>query len=204
MCSAVAINKTDYGVIKFETCRESSVDQKLMAFRTTGILVAENEEVLGKSRFYVLRKKRNQPPMGAEEITDEFDAISQSITEIGEVLLSEDQFCLEYYFNTSCLLIADRIWIDADHRGSTLWKTLYFATMEEALRPLKKTPEEFFFKAFPLKFENRVTEKNRSEFAKAQRDLTILYAIHLNAKRLDFSECTDSYMRAPLPAYLQR
>lgn len=183
MYSEVAIKKTDYGVIKFETCRESSVDQSLMAFCTTGNLVSENEETIGKCCFFVLRKKRNQPQMSAEEITDQLDAISQSVMEIGEVLLSEDEFSLEYYFNTSCLLIADRIWIEAGHRGSNLWKTLYFLTMEEALRPLRKTPEEFFFKAFPLAFENKVTDENRLEFTKARRDLTILYAIHLNAKR---------------------
>lgn len=195
--------QTEYGLIQFETVRDGDCDLDLMAINTTGSLISAAGEAIGNCRFIVYRKKRNRPQLDADEIFSELDALSHSAMQIGEALMDTYEFELVYNFNTSCLLVADRVFVEPEYRGASLWKALYFATMEEALRPLKNVPDEYFFKAFPLEYEGNVTEENRSEFQEAERNLKVMYSIHLNAKKL-CTEGSGCFMRAPVPSHLWR
>ena len=175
-----------------------------MAFGTTGKLVSPKRETVGECIFFVYRRKHNRPWMCAEDICSEMDLLSRKAYDIVQALAEYDEYVLEDCFNHTCLLVAERIEVSSPVRGTGAWKNLYFATMEKALLPVKHTPHEFFFKCFPLEFENKVTDENRHEFNKAERGLKLFYSVHLNAERLAVPEHFGCYMKASVPDYLRR
>lgn len=195
---------TSFGSIRFETVRDGDRDLPLMAFVTDGKLVSSEGALVGECRFIVYRRKRNRSWMTTRDICYAMDDLSSRALQVGEAIWTYDECELEYFFNLSCLLVAERVEISPQFRGAGAWKALYFATMEKALEPLKHTPSKFFFKVFPLEFEGKVTEENLTKFAKAERGLRVLYAVHLNAKKLDLPENFGCFMRASVPDYLSR
>lgn len=201
-CKTPPSLETPYGAIVFEVARGYDYEVELIAVSTVGKLLGSNRSEIGKCKFLTYRRKRNRPWLDAEFIASEMDALSHEAMQIAEALLEADPISLEWSFNKSCLLVADRITITPEHRGSGAWKALYFTTMEQALRQAKALPDEFFFKVFPLQFENNVTDENLEAFEKAERQLRLLYAIHLNAAPLDLPKQYDCFMRAPIPAHI--
>ena len=189
---------------RFNTVRVGLPELDLIAMRTIGEMLSNDGISLGMCSFMLYRKKRNRAPLDGDEILYGLDELSASSLAIGEALMEADEFNFAYYFNTSCLLVAERVYIDPSFCGGSLWKSLYFSTMEEALRPLPRVPEEFYFKVFPLKYEEKVTDENRDSFDADTRRLRLLYAIHLGAKRLDIPDTDGSYMKAPVPLHLLR
>ena len=196
--------RSNNGVIELSTVRASYSDVGIMLFITSGKLTRHSGEEIGQCQFDLYRRKRNRSWMDFEDIYYWMDVISGSGQRMAQALGEDGWIEAEYNFNTSALLVAERIHIEPSARGQGAWKSLYFATMEKALKPLRRTPEEFFFKAFPLEFEGNVTKENEREFKAAERGLKLSYQVHLGAKALEVPADLGCYMRAPVPEYLQR
>lgn len=198
-----SVAETPFGTLRlssgFSTCSEDD----FIASKTTGELVGANDEVIGRCTFAAFRTKRNRTWMGVGAIGYWMDSIDQDALEIFEAVSEADEMDLEYYFNQSCLLVAQRIELEPSARGQGAWKALYFATMEKALEATRRRPEEFFFKVFPLVFEGNVTEENSAQFAESLRALKLLYAVHLGATPLELPASFGCYMRAPVPDQVQ-
>ena len=195
----------DYGQITLATAIEVDDSLGLTVRSTVATLHSADGTHIGDCQFDSYRRKRTYRAMTAGRIASEMDNFSHEAMEIGEALLVGDPFALEYYFNHSCLLVANCIEIAPKFRGGRVWKDLYFATMQEALRWQQRRPDEYFFKVFPIEYTGRVTPENQVEFERAQRQLRLLYAIHLDAITMD-SEGDDipSFMRAPVPTTIQQ
>jgi hypothetical protein len=172
---------------------------QLMSYETAGELTTVDGRIVGRSRLALHRRKLNRRAMGAWEIFEELDSHSDAAMQVGEALLHDYPFDLEHYFNGSGLLVAEHIEIEPEFRGGSLWRQLYFATLGAAIKPLRKKPVEYFFKAFPLAFVGNVMDENCGEFEKALRSLKLMYSIHLGAKQRELSPEFGCFMRAAVP-----
>lgn len=191
--------------IRIETTRCSSPDLQLMAHETEGVMTAEDGRRVGTCTFLTYRRKLNGPSLDTESIYFELDEFSDSAVQVVDALVAWNQYELEYYFNESCVLVAERVEIDPAYRGDAKWKHLYFQTMAGALAgQRRRRPDQFFFKVFPLEFERKVTDENRSGFEVALRSLKLLYSIHLGARSLDLPSEYGCFMRAPVPERVAR
>jgi len=175
-----------------------------MHFITHGILSGSDGEKIGSCQFDLYRRKWNRPWMEFDEIVYWMDAISESAQHMSEVLSFDSWLEAENSFNSSGLLVAERVQIEPQAQGQGAWKSLYFATMQKALEPLKYTPDKFYFKVFPLEFELKVTKKNMSKFKVAERALKLLYQIHLAGAPLLVPAGLGCYMKAPIPENLRK
>lgn len=171
-----------------------------MAYETQGVMTAEGGRLVGKCSFLTYRRKLNRSWQDSKSIYWGMDAISSSALELADALVTWNECELEYYFNETCILVAERVEVDRAYRGDGKWKDLYFATMAGALIGQgRRRPDQFFFKVFPLEFEKKVTDENRSAFEVALRSLRLLYSIHLGARVLDLPADYGCFMQAPVP-----
>lgn len=194
-----SVAKTERTIV-FRTER-ADVTEHHLAFDTTGTMKTAEGRIVGTCCFTVYRRKFNRRWLDCDEILSALDHRAAT-GQIGQALAYHDEYALEVDFNVGGLLIADRIHIEHEFRGRSDWKRLYFATMAEALSSLKRKPEEYYFKVFPLPFEGCCTPENRREFESARRDLRLLYAIHLSATCMQSPHLNGLFMKAPVPTNL--
>lgn len=170
-----------------------------------GSLTTADGHSIGECEFEVLHRKRGYEWLDADEICSVVDEHSALACHVAESLTYLDPCLLEVEFNSGCLLIANRIHIEPTYRGKGLWKRLYFVTMAKTIEKIRRRPLNYWFKVFPLDYEHPPkVGVDPQNLGRAIRDLEMLYAIHLGAKRLEVPAEYGRFMSAPLPPSLTK
>lgn len=143
--------------------------------------IAPGGAQIAECSFYTCRRPRTKPEMDAEWIADELDNISSSVSRMAYALLEIDQFNFEDFVNQSSLVVAERIEVQPEFRGTSFWKELFALCLHHSLEPRMQVPEIGYLNAFPLEFEGKV-QGNEAAFARGKRRLQLLYAMNLGAR----------------------
>lgn len=160
------------------------------AFDPAGSQIAE-------CSFYTCRRLRTKPEMDADWIADELDNVSSSVSRMAYTLLEVDQFNLEDFVNQSSLVVAERIEVQPDFRGTSFWKELFALCLRHSLEPRIQAPEIGYLNAFPLEFEGKL-QGNEAAFARGKRRLQLLYAMNLGARVLTDEVAHGCLMEFPI------
>lgn len=180
-------------------------DFPLSVLTGTGRLTTAEGRVIGECEFEALQRKQGHGWLDGEAICSELDKHRAISYQVARCLHSQDPYFLEAEFNSSCLLFANRIRVDREFRGGSLWKRLYFTTMAKTVEKMRRLPLNYWFKVFPLDFEQPAREStDPRDLGRAIRDLEMLYSIHLGAKRLEVPAEYGRFMSAPLPPSLTK
>lgn len=182
--------------IKIETQREHS-ELALLYRVIESTAFAPNGMEVGQCKFYVCRGLRGKPEMDPEWIAQEMDNISQSTCDMACTLLDCDGWVLWECVNDSSLVVAERIEIKPEFRGSSLWRELFALSLRHSIESHRDLPEFGYLKAFPLQYEGNLTG-NETAFAEASEKLKRLYATKLSAHQLSDDDSHDAYMKFPI------
>lgn len=159
--------------------------------------VAPGGAQIAECSFYTCRRPRTKPQLDAEWIANEMDNISSDASHMANTLLEVDAFNLEDCVNGSSLVVADRIEVQAEFRGTSLWKELFALCLRHSLEQQIRVPEFGYLNAFPLEFRGKV-QGNEATITQGKRRLQLLYAMSLGARVISNDGTHGSYMEFPI------